>query len=178
MAGALAPLTLAAAIAGGAQAKVRLFSFDPADDSTRHVAGQLTFEVDQRLMFVKVLKILSTQGEATAILKPVGEEVLGPGGLSRLGGPQGRERDLYEVEQTAEGADLARAFCPGSARVWLAFGRVSEGRDVRVLALGRGPGTGPARLCRTLAFSYHGEWRIPQGQPVRDRDLRVPKFPY
>jgi hypothetical protein len=167
-----------ASFAEGARASVRLFSYDPADDVTRKVAGRLTFEFEQRLIFVKVLKILSTEGEASAALKPADEGALGHGGLGRLIGDQGHERDLYEVTANAEGADLIRAFCPGSTRGWLAFGRIAEGRELHVRALGDTPGGGPARLCRSFDFNYHGEWKVPGGQPVKDRDLPTPKFPY
>jgi hypothetical protein len=165
-------------LAGSALAEVRIFSYDPADDLTRGVAGPLTFEFEQHLMFVKLLRIHSTQGQATAALKPASDAALGHGGLSRLIGEQGRERDLYEVEPGAEGADLIRAFCPGSSRGWMAFGRLAVGRDLRVQVMGDSPGGGPARLCRTFQFTYHGEWQVPGGQPVDERSLARPKFPY
>ena len=174
----LAACILSIALAGAAHAEVRIFSYDPADDLTRRVAGPLTFEFEQHLIFTKVLRIHSTQGQATAALKPASDAALGHGGLSRLIGEQGRERDLYEVEPGAEGADLIRAFCPGSSRGWLAFGRLAIGLDLRVRVLGDTPGGGPAHLCRTFQFTYHGEWQIPGGQPVDDQTLGRPKFPY
>src|SRR5579862_6918710 len=131
-----APLALAAlcvlAAAGPASAAVRIFSYDPANDTTRSVAGDLTFEFKQRLIFTTVLNIHSTEGEASADLKPADEHVLGHGGLSRLIGANAQERDLYEVQPKAEGADLIHAFCPGSHRAWLAFGRLVEGKPLRV----------------------------------------------
>jgi hypothetical protein len=176
--GCAAACALSIALVGAARAEVRIFSYDPADDLTRGVAGALTFEFDQHLIFIKVLRIHSTQGQATAALKPASEAVLGPGGLTRLIGEQGRERDLYEVQPGAEGADLIRAFCPGSSRGWLAFGRLAVGRDLRVQVLGDTPGGPFAHLCQTFQFTYHGEWRVPGGQPVGDETLSRPRFPY
>ena len=177
----LACLVLAIAalsgVGGGARAAVRMFSYDPADDATRDAAGALTFEFDQRLIFTRVLTVRSTQGEASALLKPASEGVLGRGGLSRLIGDSGRERDLYEVQPSAQGLDLIHAFCPGSTRAWMAFGRLAEGRDLRVRVLGDTPG-GPTRLCRTFDFSFHGEWLIPGGQPVSSGDIPIPRAPY
>jgi hypothetical protein len=165
-----------------AQAARRIFSYDPANASTRSIAGPLTFEFNQRLIFVTVLKIRSTEGRATADLKPVDEGVLGRGGLSALIGAQAPERDLYEVEPSDEGMDLTHAFCPGSHHAWLAFGRLVAGRDLRIRVLGDDPGDAGkarhARLCQTFDFAYRGEWRLPPGSGVPMRDLPMPKFPY
>src|SRR5580704_12253733 len=89
--------------AGPAGAAVRFFSYDPTNDLTRKVAGDLTFEFKQRLIFTTVLNIRSTEGEASADLKPADEHALGAGGLSRLIGAGAQERDLYEVSPNAEG---------------------------------------------------------------------------
>lgn len=171
-----------ASLAGAAQAAVRIFSYDPANDLTRRTAGPLTFEFRQRLIFVTVLRVRSTEGQASADLKPADEGVLGRGGLSALIGDRAHERDLYEVEPTAEGLDMIHAFCPGSSRAWLAFGRVAENADLRVQVLGDDPRAAPrarhARLCQTLDFNFHGEWRLPPGPGVPLRDIPVPKFPY
>jgi hypothetical protein len=174
----LAALALAGLAAWPAAAHVRIFSYDPANDVTRRVAGALTFEFDQKMVFVRVLRIRATEGEATADLKPAGDGVLGHGGLSGVIGNKARERDLYEVRPDAEGADLIRAFCPSSRRVWLAFGRIEEERDLRVQVIGDSPGGGPPRLCETLDFSFHGEWKLPAGQSVRIQDVKTPHFPY
>ena len=175
-----ATFALACALMGAAMpaaAGVRIFSYDPANDVTRRVAGDLTFQFDQHLIFIKLLNIRSTEGRASADLKPADEHVLGAGGLSRLIGASAQERDLYQVEGDAEGADLVHAFCPGSSRAWLAFGRLVEGRPLRVRVLGDTPG-GPARLCETLEFYYRGEWKLPPGPEVRTSDLKEPQFPY
>jgi hypothetical protein len=161
----LAFLALAAsAIASGpAAAAVRIFSYDPADAVTRRVAGDLTFEFNQRIIFTTVLRIRSTEGEASADLKPADEHVLGHGGLSRLIGPNAQERDLYAVQQDANGDELIRAFCPGSTRAWLAFGRLDEARPLRIQVIGDDPKGGSPRLCETLAFTFHGEWATQSG---------------
>jgi hypothetical protein len=163
----LAVVAFAALVAAApAGAAVRIFSYDPANDATRRIAGDLTFEFNQRLIFTTVLNIHSTEGEASADLKPADEHALGPGGLSRLIGPNAQERDLYEVAPKAEGAELIRAFCPGSHRAWLAFGRLIEGRPLRVQVIGDNPAGGPARLCHTFDFAYRGEWKLPGGNGV------------
>jgi len=173
---------LFAGVAGSAQAAVRVFSYDPANDITRRVAGPLTFEFKQRLVFVTVLRVRSTEGRASADLKPADEGVLGHGGLSALIGDRAHERDLYEVEPTEEGQDLIRAFCPGSSRAWLAFGPVAANEDLRVQVLGDDPKAGPkarqSRLCQTLDFNYHGEWRLPPGPGVPIESIPIPRFPY
>jgi hypothetical protein len=168
--GALATLALVAPAA----AAVRIFSYDAANDATRRVAGDLTFEFNQHLIFTTVLNIHSTEGKAAADLKPADERALGRGGLSRLIGEGAQERDLYEVEPKAEGAELIRAFCPGSRRAWLAFGRLAEARPLRVRVIGDDPAGGPARLCHTLDFGYRGEWTLPGGSGVPARDLLQP----
>ena len=166
-------VALALAAPGLAAAAVRLFSYDPANDLTWKVAGPLTFQFRQRLVFTTVLNIHSTQGQATAELKPVDEHVLGRGGLSRLIGKNAQERDLYEVESAADGAELIKAFCPGSAHAWMAFGRLVEAKPLRIRVLGDAP-DGGARLCQTLDVTSRGEWKLPPGPGVQARDLLVP----
>jgi hypothetical protein len=174
----LAPALVLAAPGLAAAAAERLFSYDPSDDVTWKTAGPLTIQFRQRLVFTTVLNIRSTQGQATADLKPVDEHVLGPGGLSRLIGKTAQERDLYEVETADEGADLIKAFCPGAAHAWMAFGRVVEAKPLRIRVLGDGPG-GQARLCQTFEFSYRGEWKLPPGPGIKPGDLLNPgpRFP-
>ncbi|HXQ13304.1 MAG TPA: hypothetical protein VN814_01630 [Caulobacteraceae bacterium] len=167
----------ASVVCAPAAAAVRIFSYDAANDGTRHVAGDLTFQFDQRLIFTTILNIRSTEGRASADLKPADEHALGPGGLNRLIGATAQERDLYEVKGDAQGADLVHAFCPGSSRAWLAFGRLVEGRPLRVQVIGDAPG-GRAKLCHTLDFNYRGEWKLPSGAGVKPSDLKEPRFPY
>jgi hypothetical protein len=168
----------AMAFAGSAAAGVRIFSYDSANDVTRRVAGDLTFQFNQRLIFTTVLNIRSTEGRASADLKPTDEHVLGGGGLSRLIGASSQERDLYEVKADGEGVELIHAFCPGSTRAWLAFSRLVEGKPLRIQVIGDAP-AGGAHLCHTLDFNYRGEWKLPSTTPpVRPSDLKEPHFPY
>ena len=175
---AVAAFVATLAAAAPAAADSRYFSYDPANDATRRSAGDLTFEFKQKFVWVQVLSVRSTEGQASAQLRPADEHVLGAGGLSRLIGAAAHERDLYEVQPTDQGAEMIRAFCPGSTRAWMAFSRLAEGVPLRVQVLGDAPGGGRARVCQTLNFNYRGEWRLPPGQGVRERDLLVPHFPY
>jgi hypothetical protein len=166
-----------------ASAAVRVFSYDAGNDVTRRVAGDLTFQFNQRLIFTTVLNIRSTEGRASADLKPADEHVLGGGGLSRLVGAGSQERDLYEVKAEGEGVELIHALCPGSSRAWLAFSRMVEARPLRVQVIGDTPGNGSggggAHLCHTLDFNYRGEWKLPNpAPPIRPTDLKEPRFPY
>ncbi|MHB8530633.1 MAG: hypothetical protein ACYC8V_14130 [Caulobacteraceae bacterium] len=155
----------------------RIFSYDPADGPTRAAAGGLTFEFDQHLTSTRLLRVRATEGPATAELKRVGEGRLGPGGLNAAVGGKAAERDLYEIQPKEEGGAMIQALCPGAARAWLAADRLHANRDLTVLVVGAASG-GPARLCRTLHFSFHGEWRLPPGPGVDPRTVRQPHFPY
>src|SRR5271167_295977 len=141
-------IAAAMAVAESAAAATRIFSYDAGNDVTRKVAGDLTFQFNQRLIFTTVLNIRSTEGRASADLKPADEHVLGGGGLNRLVGQQSQERDLYEVRADGEGVELIHAFCPGSSHAWLAFSRMVEARPLRVQVIGDTPG-GAAHLCHT-----------------------------
>jgi hypothetical protein len=153
---------------------LRIFSYDPADSETRHAAGPVTFEFNQRLIFTTVLKVLATEGQASANLKPAREEALGRGGLSALIGAKAPERDLYEVQASADGPAMIAAFCPGAKRAWMSFGRLKANRDLRVFVLGDDPARGGAHLCRTLGFNFHGEWRLPADGHFEIRPLEPP----
>ncbi|MFI4976113.1 MAG: hypothetical protein ACHP84_16355 [Caulobacterales bacterium] len=165
-----------AAVAHPARADIRIFSYDPADERTEGASGPLTFEFKQRLLFTTIIRVFSTQGHAMANLKPVEDGALGHGGIAAIV-PAARERDLYEVLDTAEGDDLIHAFCPGSKRAWMAFGKVREGQDLTVRVLGDTPAGGRAHLCQTLSFNYHGEWHLPAAQHIRDSDFLRPRLP-
>ncbi len=167
------------AIAGSAAARIRLYSYDPANAETREAAGPLTFEFIQEMFSTKLLNVRSTEAQATADLKPASASELGPGGLSRLIG-NAPERDLYEVKQADDGPALTAAFCPGSHRAWMAFPRLRFDRDVRVYVLGDASAGAPykrTRLCRTFDFSFHGEWTPPPGITLKPLPIAPPQFP-
>lgn len=174
---ALSVALLAASLAGVARADtVHVYSYDPADADTRHAAGPLTFMVRKGLLHTTVLNLRSTEATATAYLRPADEKVLGPRGLAGALGAQAGERGLYQVEAKDEGAALISAFCPGAARAWMAFGPVKFDRDLTVRVIGA-PAAGPAKLCRTLRFSFHGEWLQPPGRAIDPRELERGRYP-
>ena len=162
---AILAIALVAALAGSARAaRLRIFSYDPANSATRQSAGALTFEFLQKTLSTKVLRVRATEGQAVADLRPVGEGALGHAGLSPLIGRHATERALYEVQAKDDGPALISAFCPGAKHAWMSFGRISNDSDLRIYVLGDdGPG-GAARLCQTLDFGFHGEWRLPPGR--------------
>jgi hypothetical protein len=170
--------SLACALAGAALADtVHLYSYDPADADTRHAAGPLTFTVSKGLLHTTVLNLRATEAVATAYLHPVDERALGRGGLAAAVGADPVERSLYQIEPKDDGAALISAFCPGSARAWLAFGPVKFDRDLTVRVIGA-PASGAPKLCRTLRFSFHGEWLAPPtGPPINPRDLERHRYP-
>ncbi len=175
---ALALALVVVSVAGAARPENRrFFSYDPANDATRRAIGAVTFEFDQHLLSTHVLRIRSTEGAASAELKSAGESGLGAGGLDRATGGKPEARDLYEILAKDEGAEMIQALCPGATRAWLATERLRANRDLQVLVVGREAGA-PAKLCQTLAFTYHGEWRLPPGPGVDPRTVPHPHFPY
>jgi hypothetical protein len=161
-------------VAGSAQAAERFFAYEPADETTRSAAGGLTFEFRQRLFFTTVVNVRSTDAPATADLRPASDAALGPGGLSRLIGREAAGKALYAVGAGEQGAEMTRAFCPGSTRAWLAIGHLSTSAPLSVAVIGDDPAGGRARLCRSLSFVWRGEWRLPPGPGVPLRDLKQP----
>jgi hypothetical protein len=154
----------------------RIFSYDPADAATREAAGQLTFEFNQKLLSTTVLRVRSTEESATADLKPAPPEAVGRGGVSRFVGVQARDRDLYQILAADDGPAMISAFCPGARRAWMAFGRLRANQDLRVYVLGDYPGG--AKLCQSLKFTYHGEWRLPPGPLMNPDTLPVDRRPF
>jgi len=155
---------------------VRQFSYDPADAKTREVTGGLTFQFNQSMFGVKVTNVRATEAKATADLAPAAPSAVGPGGLAAVpGAPKG---DLYAVLPTDEGAALTSALCPGSRRAWMAIGKLKFDQDLQVYVIGDSPTGGPARTCQALAFTFHGEWRLPPpAEPFDTRELDQPQFP-
>ena len=123
----------------------------------------------QQLIFITLLKVRATEGPASADLRPAEDKALGRS-LASLIGDGSRERDLYEIEPGADGKAMVNAFCPGSKHGWLALGRLRANQDLRVHVLGDTP-AGAAKLCRTLDFSFHGEWRLPPPTMPVEREM-------
>ena len=140
----------------------RLFSYDPADAETRSALGPVTLQFRQGLTHVLVENLRSTEQEATVVLSKAPESALGGGGLGRVIGRAGGSRDLYAIAPAKEGAALVSSLCSGSTHGWLAVGRPRYGQDLTVFVIGDQGGGGAPHLCRTLSFSFHGEWRTPQ----------------
>ncbi|HWF01456.1 MAG TPA: hypothetical protein VG248_16770 [Caulobacteraceae bacterium] len=173
---ALAAISVLASTAARA-ASLHLYSYDPADQPTREASGGLTFEVRKGLMHSTVLSLMATEAKASAPLRKVDAGALGRGGLAAALGPAPAERDIYQVVAKDEGPALISALCPGSKRAWLAFGVVRFDGDLKVDVIGDQAGR-PVRLCRTLAFNFHGEWTAPAtSRLVRERDLPHGRFP-
>ena len=157
----LALVCLATMAAAPARATQKIFSYDSSNATTEAMTeGGLTFVFDKTLLGQRVFKIVETHDIGEADLKPADDAVLGAGGLDALIGPHAAERQLYEITDQADGAALKRALCQ-STRVWLALGRLKNGRPLRMHALALDPATGRARLCMTLDYEFHGEWALP-----------------
>jgi hypothetical protein len=161
----------ALAAAGPALAGRAIYSYDSVTPVTVSMTESgITLVLDKSFASVRVKSVLETEDMGQADLKPASQGDLGPGGLPAVVGADAHERDLYEILPEHDGKALVGALCPGAARAWLAFGRIGLGRDLRVRAIGRDPGAGQARLCRTLDYAFHGEWRAPQTDlPQPDR---------
>ena len=177
----LAGLLLCAAVvmpeASARANSLHIYSYDPANAETRHTAGALTFEFNRHLVFTTILRVLATEGEAKAEVLPVSEQVLGRGGLSALIGTRAIERDLYEIQPQDEGVAMIAALCPNAHRAWLAFGRLKANHDLRIYVLGDSTPGAPAKLCRTLEYSFHGEWRMPSDARIDPGLVAPPQFP-
>ena len=158
-------------------ARVRLFSYDPTTPETRQTAGGLTFQFAQHLTSINLLRVFATEGQASADLQPARDQALGPGGLSGVIGARAPERALYQVAPGREGTALIDAFCPGSERAWMAFGRIKANKDLRVYVLGAAA-NGPSHLCHQLDFSFRGEWRGQQGLNVNSHTFDAPRDPF
>jgi hypothetical protein len=174
-AGALA-LGLAAAASARADS-LHLYSYDPADTDTVHASGPLTFTLKRGVLHTTVLNLRSTISPATAYLRPADARALGRDGLAGVNGIDRPERNLYEVRDEAEGEALISAFCPGAGRAWMAFGPMKLNRDLEVAVIGAPKSGGAARLCRTLRFNFHGEWLLPPGRVIDERDLPHGRYP-
>ncbi len=174
---ALAVLMASALAGSAAPDTIHLYSYDPADQGTRDAAGPLTFQVRKGLLHTTVINLRSTEAQATAELRPVDARVLGAAGVAGVVGRGAEERDLYEVRPADQGAELISALCPGAARAWMAFGKVRLDVDLKVAVIGEAKGARP-RLCRVLAYSFHGEWIAPATTvALHEKDMPHGRFP-
>lgn len=164
---ALAPCLALALAAGGARAALRQFSYDPADDATRTVAGPVTLLIDQTMFGTRVLKLRSTEAKATADLARAD-----PGRL-----PPDARGAVYRVTGADDGPAFVEALCPGSKRAWLALSKVRYGEDLKAVVIGDDPSGKGTRACRTLSFAFHGEWRLPPGAAIKIDPIAPPDFP-
>jgi hypothetical protein len=137
--------------AGPAAAARHIYSYDSANPATEQMTeAGLTFIFQKGVMNTRVQRILETHDIGAADLRPASEQALGHGGLAMIVGADANERDLYEITDQENGKALRNALCRGSDHVWLAFGRLRVGQDLRIRALGHDPLTGKTRLCETL----------------------------
>ena len=154
-------LTGVLALAGAAHAEQRVYAYDPADDTTQaRLDSGLTIFFDRGLVGMRVREILATRARASVKVEPAGERELGARLETLL--PKGAyERELYAIEDAAEGPALIRALCPGSTKGWLVMSPLRYQSALTIHALGDAPGGGAARLCATLNLNFRGEWRTP-----------------
>jgi hypothetical protein len=59
----------------------------------------------------------------------------------------------------------------------MAFTPVRFNEDLRVLVIGDDPKSGGSRLCKTLNFTFHGEWRLPPEKQLKFLPVGPPEFP-
>ena len=151
----------ALALAGTAHAEQRVYAYDPADDATqRRLDSGLTIFFDRGLIGMRVREILATRARASVKVEPAGERELGARLEAVL--PKGaHERELYAIEDAAEGPALIRALCPGSTKGWLVLSPLRYQQRLVIHALGDTPDGGPARHCAILNLNFRGEWRTP-----------------
>jgi hypothetical protein len=172
---ALCAFIIPLACAEPAAAARHIYSYDSANPATaRMTETGLSFIFDKTLFGQVVRRVLETQDIGSADLRPVSDQVLGRGGIEAVVGPDARERDLYEITDRADGKALRGALCARADHVYLAFGRLKVGQDLRVRALGHDPATGKTRLCETLDYSFRGEWALPT--PVLPQPDRTDRF--
>lgn len=168
-------LILALACARPASAARHIYSYDSDTPITEKMTETgLSFIFDKNLLGVTVRRILETHDIGAADLRPASQSALGHGGLEKIVGSDAAERDLYEITDQENGKALRNALCRGADHVWLAFGRLKVGRDLRIRALGHDPATGQTRLCVTLDYSFHGEWLAPT--PILPQPDRTDRF--
>lgn len=148
---------------------IRLFSYDPADAETQAATGPVTLQFRQGLIHITVMNLRSTVAPATTDLIRAPDSAIGPGGLARLLGKKEAWRDLYRVSADDQGPAFIHALCQTS-QGWLAIGRPRYGQGLAIFVIGAEAG-GPPKLCRTLNFTFRGEWRVPHSGSFDERLL-------
>jgi hypothetical protein len=161
--------------AGPASAARHIYSYDSVTPITVKLTDTgVSFIFDKGLMGVNIRRMMETQTIGSAGLRPAPEAALGRGGLRDLIGDDANERDLYEITDQDNGKALRNVLCRGADHVWLAFGRLKIGQDLKVRALGHDPQSGKTRLCVTLDYSFRGEWTEPT--PILRQPDRTDRF--
>ncbi|MES2033417.1 MAG: hypothetical protein V4466_04520 [Pseudomonadota bacterium] len=154
-------LALAAATPAAQAATKRMVTYDSASPDAKRLTGAgLTFVFTKSMMRTRILAVRATAVPVGVIPRPLNDG----GTVRKLDVLMGEDRGsgtLYEIDPAAaEGKVMIQAFCPGAKSGWLAVGPFAHGRDLRVHAFGAEPG-GEPRLCATMDFAWHGEWRMP-----------------
>ena len=156
-----------------AAASEHVYSYEAATPAAETLAPTgLTFVFERGLLgSVRVERIIQTGERGEARLRPSSEAALGGGGLKAALAGERPTGDLYEIEPEGDGHAFVEAICPGAKRAWLVIGPVERFRDLKLQAVGLGPGPA-ARHCVDLGFAFHSEWRLPP-----DREPPRVRFP-
>lgn len=164
---AMAALILSAGAAPAFAAQKRMVSYDSASPAARRLTGAgLTFVFTKSFFRTRVLAVRATAVPVGVVPHPSGDGAINRK-LDALLGADAGAGTLYEIDpKAAEGKVMIQAFCPGSKAGWLSIGAIALHRDLRVHAFGDDPVTGEPRLCATMDFAFHGEWRMPG--PIND----------
>ncbi|MFN4288568.1 MAG: hypothetical protein ACK4E3_08745 [Brevundimonas sp.] len=143
-----------------AQQATRFYSYDPANDEAQRMTRGITLEVRRGLFGAsQVQRFYSTEARGSAEL----ERVSTTAPLRALPAGAG-ETNVYRIAEAGDGRALGRALCPGTLETWLVIGRVRARSDIRLHAVGRTE-AGEMRLCRTMSYTYRGEWSVPSDLP-------------
>lgn len=164
---ALVAALAASAAAPAWAAQKRMVTYDSASPAARRLTGAgLTFVFTRRFMRTRILAVRATAVPVGILPRPSDDGQVNRK-LDALMGEDAGRGALYSIDPAAqEGRVMIQAFCPGSSRGWLSIGPIAPHRDLRVHAFGDDPATGEPRLCATMDFAFHGEWRMPG--PIND----------
>lgn len=153
-----------AAVVPAAAAERGMVSYDAVSPKARELTGEgLTFSYAKSLFHKRVTAVRATAVPVGVIVKPL-EDGRVAAKLDRLAGENARAGSLYLIDPHEQDANvMVQAFCPGSKTAWLSIGPIEHARPLKVLAFGDDPGTGEPKLCASMDFQFHGEWRMPDG---------------